>query len=156
MEFFKFITKTALVHVPYKGGAPAAAALLGGEVPVMFGNLSTVVPHVKAGRLRPLATTAPQRLSALPDVPTMHEAGVADFRGNTFYGVVAPARTPSGVIAILNAEMNRILSAEPVRKHFQSQSIDVVGGTPSAFGQFLRSEVTLWNTLLKNVQIKPD
>ncbi|MGZ5116458.1 MAG: tripartite tricarboxylate transporter substrate binding protein [Burkholderiales bacterium] len=156
MELTKYLTKTSIVHVPYKGGAPATAALLGGEVPVMFGNLATVVPQVRANRMRALATTAPARLSALPDVPTMSEAGIAGFRGNTFYGVVAPAHTPKNVIGILNAEMNRILSVESVRRHFQNQSIDLVGGTPEEFATFLRSEVALWNTLLKNVRITAD
>ena len=86
----------------------------------------------------------------------MSEAGIAGFRGNTFYGVVAPKHTPRDVIGILNAEMNRILSVESVRTHFQNQGIDLIGGTPEAFAEFLGSEVALWNTLLKNVRITAD
>ena len=109
MELFKSLTKTSLVHVPYKGNGPAMVDLLGGHVPIMFANLPNGLPHVQAGKLRALAVTAPKRIDVLPDVQTMGEAGVNGFEANTWWGAVAPAATPKDVLAKLNAEINRIL-----------------------------------------------
>ncbi len=156
MELFKLITKTNLVHVPYKGSGPAMTALVAGQVPVMFNNPQAAGAFIKAGRVRALAVTAPQRLRAFPDVPTMAEAGVPGCEGSVFWGVAAPAGTPKTVVTKLNAEFNRILATTEIRNHFVRQDIAVVGGTPEAFGEFLRKEVALWGKVVRDAKIKAD
>ncbi len=156
MELFKSLTKTSLVHVPYKGNGPAMIDLLGGQVPVMFANLPNGLPHVQSGRLRALAVTAPKRLEILPDVPTMGEAGVNGFEANTWWGAVAPAATPKDVLAKLNAEINRMLATAEVRKLFQSQDVQIAGGTMEACADYIRSQVALWSRVVRESRIKAE
>jgi tripartite-type tricarboxylate transporter receptor subunit TctC len=156
MELFKRVTKTQLVHVPYKGTGPAAAALIGGQIPVLFANPQTVSAFIKAGRVRALAVAAPARIRAFPDVPTMAEAGAPGCEGSVFWGVAAPAGTPKAVVSKLNTEFNRILNAGDVRKYFVSQEVDVAGGAPEAFGEFLRKETALWGKVIREAGIKAD
>lgn len=156
MELFKSLTKTSLVHVPYKGNGPAMIDLLGGQVPVMFANLPNGLPHVQSGRLRALAVTAPKRLEILPDVPTMGEAGVNGFEANTWWGAVAPAATPKDVLAKLNAEINRMLATAEVRKLFQSQDVQIAGGTTEACADYIRSQVALWSRVVRESKIKAE
>ena len=156
MELFKLVSKTSLVHVPYKGSGPAMTALMAGQVPVMFNNPTAASAFIKAGRVRALAVTAPARLKAFPDVPTMAEAGVPGCEGSVFWGVAAPAGTPKAVVAKLNAEFNRILNSSDVRKYFTSQDVDVVGGSPEAFGEFLRKETALWGKVVREANIKAE
>ena len=139
-----------------RSAAPAMTALMAGQVPVMFNNPTAASVFIKAGRLRALAVTAPARLKAFPDVPTMAEAGVPGCEGSVFWGVAAPVGTPKAVVTKLNAEFNRILNAGDVRKYFTSQDVDVVGGTPEAFGEFLRKEVSLWGKVVRSAGIRAD
>lgn len=154
MELFKLLTKTQLVHVPYKGSGPAITAMMAGQVPVMFNNPTAAAAFVKAGRLRALGVSAPTRLKAFPDVPTMAEAGVPGCEGSVFWGVVAPAGTSKAVVAKLNTELNRILRTGDVRNYFASQDADVIGGSPEAFGEFLRKETALWGRVVRDAGIK--
>ncbi len=156
MELFKMASKTDLVHVPYKGSGPAMTALVAGQVPVMFNNPTAAAAFIKAGRVRALGVSAPSRMKAFPDVPTMAEAGVPGCEGSVFWGVAAPAGTPKAVIAKLNKEFNRILNSSEIRKHFTSQDVEVVGGTPEAFGEFLRREVALWGKVVREAKIKAE
>ena len=156
MELFKLVSNTQLVHVPYKGSGPAMTALMAGQVPVMFNNPTAASAFIRAGRVRALAVTAPVRLKAFPDVPTMAEAGVPGCEGSVFWGVAAPAGTPRAVVARLNTEFNRILNSSDVRKYFTSQDVEVVGGTPAAFGEFLRKEVALWGKVVREARIKAE
>ena len=156
MELFKLVSKTELVHVPYKGSGPAMTALMAGQVPVMFNNPTAAAAFIKAGRVRALAVTASTRLKAFPDVPTMAEAGVPGCEGSVFWGVAAPAGTPKAVVAKLNKEFNRILNSSEIRKHFTSQDVEVAGGTPEAFGEFLRKEVALWGKVVREARIKAE
>jgi tripartite-type tricarboxylate transporter receptor subunit TctC len=156
MELFKSLTRTSLVHVPYKGNGPAMIDLLGGQVPIMFANLPNGLPHVQAGKLRALAVTAPKRIEVLPDVQTMSEAGVNGFEANTWWGAVAPAATPRDVIAKLNAEINRILGTAEVRKLFQSQDVQIAGGTTEACADYIRSQVALWSKVVREAKIKAE
>src|SRR5262249_9655926 len=128
MELFKSLTKTEIVHVPYKGGAPAMTALAAGQVPVHFSNPQTAAAFMKSGRVRALAVTAPARLKAFPDIPTLAEAGVPGCESGVFWGVAAPAKTPQTIIVKLNVEFNRILGTKELRAHFAAQDIDLVGG----------------------------
>ncbi len=156
MELFKLVSNTQLVHVPYKGSGPAMTALMAGQVPVMFNNPTAASAFIRAGRVRALAVTTPVRLKAFPDVPTMAEAGVPGCEGSVFWGVAAPAGTPRAVVAKLNIEFNRILNSSDVRKYFTSQDVEVVGGTPAAFGEFLRKEVALWGKVVREARIKAE
>ena len=156
MALFKLITKTSLVHVPYKGSGPAMTALVAGQVPVMFNNPQAAGAFIKAGRVRALAVTASQRIKAFPDVPTMAEAGVPGCEGSVFWGVATPAGTPKAVVAKLNAEFNRILATSEIRNHFTRQDIAVVGGTPESFGEFLRKEVALWGKVVRDAKIRAE
>src|SRR3954467_4885475 len=118
MELFRLMTGTNLIHVPYKGSAPMVTDLLGGHVQVAFDNVPNVVTQVKAGKLRALAITSPERASSLPDIPTVAEAGVPGYEVGVWFGIVAPAAMPPDVLAKLNAELNKILAMPDVRQKF--------------------------------------
>ena len=156
MELFKLLTKTSFVHIPYKGGAPAVTALVGGQVAVHFSNPQTSGAFIKSGRARALAVTAPVRLKAYPDIPTMAEAGVPGCEAGVFWGVAAPAKTPKAAIAKLNAEFSRILASDPVRRHFANEDVAVAGGSPDQFAAFLRKEVALWGKVIREASIKAE
>jgi tripartite-type tricarboxylate transporter receptor subunit TctC len=156
MELFKSLTKTSLIHIPYKGGGPAVTALIGGEVSVHFSNPQTSGAFIKAGRVRGLAVTSRARLKAFPDIPTMAEAGVPGCEGGPFWGVAAPAKTPRPVIAKLNTEFNRILATTELRRHFANEDVEVAGGSPDQFGAFLRREVALWGKVIREAKIKAE
>ncbi len=156
MELFKSLTKTSLVHVPYKGNGPAMIDLLGGQVPVMFANLPNGLPHVQSGKLRGLAITSPKRVDVLPDVQTMSEAGIAGFEANTWWGAVAPLATPRDIVVKLNTEINRILSTAEVRKLFQTQDVQIAGGSTEACADYIRKQVGLWSKVVRDAKIKAE
>lgn len=156
MELFKRVTKTSLVHVPYKGTGPSMTALMSAQVPVLFTNPQAGSAFIKAGRVRALAVTATARLKAFPDVPTMAEAGAPGCEGSVFWGVAAPTGTPRAVVTKLNAEFNRILNSSDMRKHFTAQEVEAGGGTPEAFGEFLRKEIALWGKVVRDAGIRAD
>ena len=156
MELFRSLTKTSLIHVPYKGGGQAVTALIGGQVAVHFSNPQTSGAFIKAGRVRALAVTARTRLKAFPDVPTMAEVGVPGCEGGPFWGVAAPAKTPPAVIAKLNIEFNRILATTELRRHFANEDVEVAGGSPAEFAAFLRREVALWGKVVREAKIKAE
>jgi len=147
-ETFMMKTGATLMQVPFKGGAPALTALLGGQVDLMFETVPTVVSLVKAGKLRALAVTSNQRLSAMPDVPTMAEAGLKEFDFRGWIGLVAPAGTPKEVVAKLNSEVQRAITGE-LGKKLVELGLDVVGGTPEQFSTFLREDIARYETLVK-------
>jgi tripartite-type tricarboxylate transporter receptor subunit TctC len=150
MELFKSLAGLNLVHVPYKGSAPAVTDLIGGQVDAMFDNVPNVIQHVKAGRLRALAVSSRKRSAFLPDVPTVAESGVPDFDVSVWFGVVAPAGTPAPVVAKLNAEMNRILALADVAQLFRAQGVEPRGGNPREFAAFLRSQTAKWAKVVKD------
>ena len=156
MELFRSLTKTSLIHVPYKGGGQAVTALIGGQVAVHFSNPQTSGAFIKAGRVRALAVTARTRLKTFPDVPTMAEAGVPGCEGGPFWGVAAPAKTPPAAIARLNTEFNRILATTELRRHFANEDVEVAGGSPAQFAAFLRREVALWGKVVREAKIKAE
>ncbi len=140
-ELFKMATGTDIVHVPYKGGAPATTALLGGqEVQFGFVGMGPVIPHVKAGRLRTLAISTAKRSSLLPEVPTLQEQGVKDFDTSIWFAFVVPAKTPKGVIVKLNAEIGRILRSTDARDYLIGTGVEVTPGTPEELARFIKSE----------------
>ncbi|HEV8518040.1 MAG TPA: tripartite tricarboxylate transporter substrate binding protein [Burkholderiales bacterium] len=148
-ELFKSLAKVDMVHVPYKGGGPAAVALLAGEVSLSFGSVTTVLPQVRANRLKSLAVTGAKRSSMVPELPTIAEAGVPGYALNSWYGVLAPARTPRQIVAKLSTEIVRILNLADVRAKLLQEGVDPEGTTPQEFSAFIRAEVEKWPRLVK-------
>jgi tripartite-type tricarboxylate transporter receptor subunit TctC len=154
MELLKARAGIDLVHVPYKGSAPAVLDLVGGRVQAMFDNTPNVLPQVKAGKVRALAVTSPRRFALLPDLPTVAEAGLKDFEVSVWFGIVAPARTPPAVVDRINGEVNRILLLPDVQAAFRLQGVEAIGGSPQQFGLHLQSQMTKWGTLVRDAGIR--
>jgi len=156
MELLKSTIGIEVMHIPYKGGAPAIVDMLGGRINFMMLNPLEALPHVKAGRLHALMVGAPQRMALLPDVPNAGEAGVAGYEANTWWGFLVPARTPPAVIARLNAEINRTLADPEVKKKLEDMGVVIQPGTPDQFGAFLRAETDKWAGVIRKANIKPE
>ncbi len=149
MELFKSMTSTAIQHIPYKGSGPMVNDLLGGHVQMSMSGAVSVVPHVKAGRLRAIAIGDTKRSSFLPDVPTVAEGGVPGYQAVIWTGMFAPARTPQAIINRLNQEVVRILHVPDFSARISSLGADVVGSPPAEWGKFLASEITKWAKVAK-------
>ena len=149
-EMWKRAAGVDLLHVPYKGAGPVMTDLIGGQVDAHFASLPAAVPLIRSGKLKALAVTAPQRLAALPDVPTLAEAGYPDFDYHVLYGVVVPAGTPAPVIARLSAEIGRALQTPDLRESFAQRGVEPHGDTPAQFGAFLDAERTKWARAVKS------
>ena len=145
-----------IVHIPYKGGAPAATDLIAGHVPMMFEMGYAAIPSIKAGKVRALAVTSAQRLALLPDVPTMAEAGLPGFESYNWQGVVAPAGTPREIVERLNREINAILAKPEQREAIAATGSQVAGGTPEEFREFIRVETAKWARVVKDANIQPE
>jgi tripartite-type tricarboxylate transporter receptor subunit TctC len=155
-ELFNTYTGVKLQHVPYKGGAPAIADLLGGQITIMFDNVPPLLPHVQAGKMRPLAVTSLNRIAVLREVPTLDESGLKGFDSVAWNGVLAPAGTPRDIILRLNAEILRILNLPDVRERLSGQGADPVGGTPEQYAALIRSEIQKWAKVVKESGAKVD
>ena len=153
-ELFKLVTKTDILHVPYKGSAPATTALLSGEVDLVFINVPAILAHVKFGRLRALAAAGAKRSDLMPDVPTLKEAGVSGVEVVVWYGVLAPAATPKDIVATLGAAIARAARAPDIRQKLLDQGAEPVGSTPDEFGVLLREEVAKWQGVVKAAGLK--
>jgi tripartite-type tricarboxylate transporter receptor subunit TctC len=156
MELFKSLTGVDIIHVPYKGSAPAVTDLIGGQVDLMFDNAPNVLQQVKAGKLRALAVSSKERSPFVKELPTVAEAGVPAFEVSVWFGVVAPAGTPQSVIAKLNAELNRILKLAEIRQTFNSQGVEPAGGTPEEFASFLVAQRTKWAKVVRDSGAKAE
>ncbi len=143
-ELFKVMTGVSMQHVPYKGSAPALQDLVGGQVQLMFDNLPSSLAMIKAGKLRPLAVTSTTRAAALPDVPTVAEAGVPGFEASSWFGLLAPAGTPPDVVAKLNAAANAWLASPDARDKLLAQGAIAAGGTPEDFAKHIAAETAKW------------
>ena len=148
-ELFKMQTETAMVHVPYKGNAPAIVDLLAGRVQLMFANVLEVLPNINSGKLRPLALTGARRLPLLPDVPTMTEAGIRNAESYSFFGIVAPRGTPREVVATLSAEIGKVRAQPDVRQRLNELGVEPGSGSPEEFEAFLRDEIAKWAKVVK-------
>ena len=155
-EEFKYMAGINITHVPYKGGAPAMTDLLGGRLTMMFDSISQAVPHIKAGKVRALGVTSAKRVPALPDVPTIAEAGVAGYNSNAWFGVVAAANTPKDIVAKLNAEINKALTDPEVKEKLISLGTEPVGGTPDQFTAHVKAEVVKWAKIVEVSGAKVD
>jgi tripartite-type tricarboxylate transporter receptor subunit TctC len=154
-ELFRSLTATDVVHVPYKGTGAAIADLIGGQVPLCFCTLPSVLGQTKGGRLRALAVTTNKRSAALPEIPTVAEAGVPGYEMGQWYGLLAPAGTPAAIVERLNAEAGRALQHPELRKRFLSEGAESAHGTPAAFGAFFQAEIALWMRVAKQAGIVP-
>jgi tripartite-type tricarboxylate transporter receptor subunit TctC len=148
-ELLKLLTKTFIVHIPYKGTSPSLTGLIAGEVDLSFANIPAIQAHVKSGRLRALATTGARRDPQLPDVPTMKEAGVDGLNVTVWYGMLAPAGTPREIVQALATAAARATRDAELRKRMLEQGADPVGGSPEEFGKLLREEVARWAEVVK-------
>jgi tripartite-type tricarboxylate transporter receptor subunit TctC len=152
-EQFKLLTGIDLVHVPYKGGAPAVTDLLGGQVNLAVIAAGAAVPHLRAGRLKGLAVSGAQRSGAMPNVPTMAEAGYPQLQSGAWVGLLVPAGTPAPVIVRLNAEVLKAIKDPALVAKLAEQSIEVAGSTPEQFGAFIRAEHEKWGKLIKDARL---
>jgi tripartite-type tricarboxylate transporter receptor subunit TctC len=155
-ELFQFMTGVKWIHVPYKGGGPAAIELIAGQTSLMFANMPTAIDYARAGRLRALAVTGARRAPAVPDLPTVAESGVAGFEVTTWTGVSAPAKTPRAIIDKLNADINRALNTAELRNHLTTQGADPTGSTPEQYTTFMQNEIVKWGKVIKAAGIKGD
>lgn len=152
-ELFESLTNAQMVHVPYRGSAPATTDLIGGQIQAIFDTAPSALPHVKGGKIRPLAVTGSSRLAELPDVPTFTEAGIKGFDAPAWYGLVAPTGTPAPIVQYLNAEIEAILK-EPATIQRMAQLGSVpVGGSTEAFGKFIRTESERWSVVVKKADV---
>ncbi len=156
-ELFKTMAGVSMQHVPYKGSAPALADLAGGQVDLMFDNLPSALPLIKAGKLRAIAVTSQQRASALPDVPTIAESGLPGFEATSWFGLLAPAGTPRDAIAKVNGEVAKWLATPEAKEKLASQGGIVGNGlTPEDFSRHIASETTKWQKVVKESGAKVD
>ncbi|NBW25583.1 MAG: tripartite tricarboxylate transporter substrate binding protein [Betaproteobacteria bacterium] len=155
-ELMVIRTGAQMVHIPYRGGGPAVTDVMGGQVPLIWVSIPAAAQQVKAGKLRALAVSTLKRSPAFPDVPTMHEAGVADFEVDSWYAMLVPAKTPRAIIDKLNKALNTVLAEPAIRSQLLEQGADAVGGTPEALGKVIAAELPKWAKLAKDANIKAD
>ena len=156
MELLKFLTHVDLNHIPYKGATPALTDLIGGQVPVMFVNLTPAIGHIRAGKIRLLAVTTSRRWPAFADTPTVAEAGVDGFETVAWFGLLAPAATPRAIIDKLHAEVVKVLSQPDVRERIAGTGSEVIGNTPQEFARRIQSDVDKWKKVAAAANIKAD
>jgi tripartite-type tricarboxylate transporter receptor subunit TctC len=155
-ELFKAEAKVDLVHVPYKGAAPALQDVIAGHVQMMFATASSVVPHIRDGKVRALGVTTLRRTAVLPDIPTIDELGLKGFDATTWHGLVAPAHTPKDVVAALHGALAASLDDPGVKKSLADLGVDIMGGTPDDFAAYIKSEIPKWTAIVKASGAKLD
>ncbi|MGH8617753.1 MAG: tripartite tricarboxylate transporter substrate binding protein [Burkholderiales bacterium] len=155
-ELFKYMTNTDIVHVPYKGGGPALADVVGGQVQLLFNTMTSTVGFMNSGKLRALAVTGKQRSPGVPSVPTVAEAGVPGYDVGAWFGIVVPRGTPKPIVTRLNGEIVRIARLPEAREQFVAQGAEAVGSTPEAFGQHLRVEIDKWAKVAKAAKMRAE
>jgi tripartite-type tricarboxylate transporter receptor subunit TctC len=148
-ELFKVEAGIDIVHVPYKGAAPALQDVIAGHVQMMFATASSVVPHIRDGKVRALGVATLKRTAVLPDIPTIDELGLRGFDATTWHGLVAPARTPSQIVTALNRALVATLDDPAVKKSLGDLGVDIIGGTPEDFAAYIRSEIPKWTAIIK-------
>ena len=155
-ELFNIVTGARLVHVPYKGVNLAMQDVLAGNVHLVFIGIPAAAPHIKAAKLRALAVVAPQRSSALPDVPTVAEAGLKDFEVTTWYGILVPAGTPRPVVKRLNAELVKIMHAPEMKEKLTATGTEPLTSTPEEFAAYIKREIAKWGDVIRKAGVKAD
>ena len=152
-ELFKSLAHVDMNHIPYKGGAPAANDVIGGQVELMFSPIPVAMPHVKSGRLRALAVTGSKRWPTSPDLPTVAESGVPGYDVTGWYGIVAPARTPGAIVMRLNQEIVKMLALSDVRQQFASFDLEPIGSSPEQMASHVNAELVKWANVVRDAKI---
>lgn len=155
-EYLKQQTKTFMVHIPYRGAAPAISDVLGGQADTIFTGSPALISHIRSGRLRALAVSSPQRMPALPDVPTVAESGYPGFEADQWYGIVAPAGLPAPLVALYNTEINKALASPEVARALANEGAVPTPTTPQAFAQLIAREIPRWAQVVKIGNVKAD
>jgi tripartite-type tricarboxylate transporter receptor subunit TctC len=155
LESFSSMAGVKVLHVPYKGGAPATTDLLGGQIAAIFAPIPEATPHIRSGRLRPLGVTTAKRSASLPDIPTIQEGGLPKFEFLGFMGLVGPRGLPPALVTRLNREVNTVLADPGVQKRFQDSGLELGGGTPAQLQALIRSQAEAMAKLVKEVGIQP-
>ena len=155
-ELYKLRTGTQLTHVPYRGGGPAVTDVMGGQVPLLWVSIPAAAQFVKGGKLKALAVSTVKRSAAFPDVPTMQEAGVADFEVDSWYAMFVPAKTPKPIIEKLNKALNTVVQQPDIKEKLLAQGSEGVGGTPEALSKVVDAELVRWAKLAKDAGIKAE
>ena len=148
-EMFKLMARVDIVHIPYKGAAPALTDLIGGQIELLFNNVISAMPHVRSGRLRALAVTSKTRSHALPQVPAVAEAGLPDYEASVWYAVLAPARTPAPVLTRLHGEFVKALQHPRVQERLASDGASIVGSTPEVLARTIEADLARWGKVIK-------
>ena len=157
VEYFKTVAGVDLVHVPYKGDAPATADVMAGQVPMIFPTMPVALPHIKAGKLKALAVSSAKRSTFLPDLPTVAEAaGLSDFAVNVWVGILAPAGTPQPIVNQLNQEFRKALQSPDVREKLAAQGVEPEGGSSQDFTAYIATEVKKWSEVAKIANVTPN
>ena len=149
-ELFKMMTKVDMVHVPYKGSAPAMNDLLGNQIAIMFDNLPSAMQHVRSGKLRPIAVTTAKRSPELPDVPTIAEAGLPGYEATSWFGLFAPAKTPADVVDKIDAALIKVLASADLKKRLSEQGAEPYAEKPAQFAEFIKTETAKWGKVVKD------
>ena len=155
-ELFKAEAGIDLVHVPYKGAAPALQDVIAGHVQMMFATASSVVPHIRDGKVRALGVATPKRTAVMPEIPTLDELGLRGFDATTWHGLVAPVRTPKEIVAALNRALVATLDDPVVKKSLGDLGVDIIGGTSEDFAAYIKSEIPKWTAIIKTSGAKLD
>ncbi len=155
-ELFKIITGTDFVHVPYKGGGPALIALVAGEVAMLFNNIVSAMPQVRAGKVRALGITSRQRSPVVPELPTLAEAGVPGYEVVSWYGVLGPVGMPLAVVNRLNGTITSIMTAEEMRSRLAAEGVDVMKASPGEFADYVKREIAKWSKVIRQAGIRPE
>jgi tripartite-type tricarboxylate transporter receptor subunit TctC len=156
MEMFNSAAKLSMLHVPYKGGAPAVSAVMSGEAQMTFNVITGTLPHVRSGKLRGIAVSSAKRAEVAPEIPSVSESGVPGFEVIAWYNMFAPARTPRSIVNRLNGELNRMLLQPDVRERFRTLGVTPLSGTPEDLGNLLKSEIARYAKLIRAAGIKLD
>ena len=154
MELFKTLTGSSMVHVPYKGSAGVLADVTGGQIQLAMDNIPVYLPQAKAGKIRALAVSSPTRAAAAPEIPTVAEAGVPGFEALSWFGLVAPAKTPKATVEKLAAETQRILKLPDVNERIVALGAQPVGGTPKEYAEFIKAEIQKWQKVIRSAGVK--
>jgi tripartite-type tricarboxylate transporter receptor subunit TctC len=155
-ELLKQRTGANLTHIPYKGGGQAMTDVLGGNIPLVYTAIAGAIPHVKSGKLHPVAVSSARRATSLPDVPTFIENGVSDFESNSWVALLAPARTPKAILDKLNSELNAVLNDPEVRERLNGMGIAATPGTPEKFGEEMKRDLARYGQVVKAANIKAE
>jgi tripartite-type tricarboxylate transporter receptor subunit TctC len=154
-ELLKVMTGINIVHVPYKGNAPALTDTVAGHVHMIFSGVPALVPHIQSGRLRAIAIGSLKRFAAIPEVPTFDESGVKGYEATTWFGLMAPIKTPGDIVTRLNTEVVKIIASPEISKRFVAEGLEPIGNSQAQFAQFIREEITKYANVIKAADIKP-